>query len=112
MSKSEIYPGVALRAAELFGGDEEVYSIPLNYPFPYPRAYVAYDLGAAAFDAMVEAGYDMIDVRKQRFIIGMRSHIEEAVKELVEDWEETLKHREIQARLLNAYSSEGSFNPN
>jgi hypothetical protein len=109
MATNKLSLELVLKAADLFAGDEEIYSSPIDYPKPDPITYYAYDLGTAAVDAMLISGFSPNDIKSD---LALREQLEEEVKEVVSDWREISARRIFNAFLLNSYSPHGSFNPN
>lgn len=98
-------------AATIFSSETEgVWTVPVDYPRPYPRTYVFTDLGSAAIEAIQFMGID--DTLPENHF-GLRDEVIEGVKKIVNDWEEITLKRERMARILNQYSGHNqSFNPN
>jgi hypothetical protein len=91
----------------LYGGD--YYTVSIDYPRPFPQLYIAYGLGEAALQAMLDndlIGPDFLST------ISLRSQLEETIMSSVPEWETIVKRREMAAIILNNYSPEGAFNPN
>lgn len=108
-SLDSLKPHLIDEAAGSFLSAEAVFSVPLDFPLPYPRMYVANGLGEAALDVMIDndlMGPDSLEN------IRIRRELEEGIKEVVPGSEQIVLAREISAKILNNYSPEGEFNPN
>ncbi|MEX1995620.1 MAG: hypothetical protein WD887_02490 [Candidatus Saccharimonadales bacterium] len=104
-----IKPNLVNEAAASFLSAEAVYSVPVDFPTPYPCLYVANGLGEAALDVMIANNLMGPDVIEN---IRLRQRLEEAIKEVVPNSAQIVLKREIGARILNNYSPDGEFNPN
>jgi hypothetical protein len=108
MEKRE-FEDLVIRAAEIFTEPvQEVYSVPRNYPLPYPRIYVPVNMKSAACMALEEAG--MISPKPED--LELMNDVAFEAMEIVEEVDRITQRRNRIAYVLNHYSVTTEFNPN
>lgn len=113
MPLNESHDALISRASELFyETDEPIYPTLINYPWAYPIRWTPYDLGEAAFEALLED--DPFILRGGGLeLVRRKMALEAEMQATLEDWESISVARRIAAMILNNYGGPGSsFSPN
>lgn len=97
------YEHMVATGSDLFAQpEEEIFSVPIDYPRPYPIYYSAYDVGVAAIDAMIESDRHLFK-KGIAEIIYIREAVEDEIMRQNPHWETIVKARSYGALALNNY---------